>query len=110
MAYSGKQRAHDLNANRPCPSRPLAERLEPLQPTEGKQHKRKRINTPIAENTFTALPTVPKNCEDIQNYELSTYENVPSIQNATLPNIDKDLHNYYYSVTPPLNIITKQPM
>ena len=90
------------------PSRPLPERWEPLQPTEVKQHKRERKNTPSAENTSTALPTVPKNCEDIQNYELSTYENVPSIQNATLPYIDEELQNYTNSLTPPSKISIKQ--
>ena len=69
MAYSGKQKAFDLNANRPLPSRPLPERWEHLQPTEVKQHKRERMNTPSVQNTSTALPTVPKHCEDIQNYE-----------------------------------------
>ena len=79
-----------------------------MQLTEVKQHKRERMNRPFAENTSTALPTVPKNREEIQNYELSTYENVPSIQNATLTNIDEDLHNYTNSLTPPSNISTKQ--
>ena len=108
MAYSGKQKAFDLNANRRLPSRPLPERWEPLQPTEVKQHKRERMNTPFAENTSPALPTVPINCENIQNHELSTYENVPSIQNITLPYIDEDLHNYTNSLTPPSNISSKQ--
>ena len=66
------------------------------------------MNTPFAKNTSIALPTVPTNCEVIQNYELSTYENVPSIQNATLPYIDEDLHNYTNSLTPSSNISTKQ--
>ena len=66
------------------------------------------MNTPSVKNTSTVLPTVPKHCEDIQNYELSTYENVPSIQNATLPYIDEDLHNYTNSLTPPSNISTNQ--
>ena len=108
MAYSGEQKAFDPNANRPLPSRPLPERWEPFQPTEIKLNNRERMNTPFAENTSTALPTVPTNCEDIQNYDLSTYENVISIQNATLPYIDEDLHNYTNSLTPPSNISTKQ--
>ena len=108
MAYSGEQKALDPNANRSLPSRPLPERWEPFQQTEVKQNKRERMNTPSAENTSTALPTVPKTCKDIQNHELSTYENVPSIQNATLPYIDDDLHNYTISLTSPSNISTKQ--
>ena len=60
MAYSGKQKAFDLNAHRPLPSRPLPERWEPLQQTEVKQHKREKMNTPFAKNTSTALPTVKK--------------------------------------------------
>ena len=108
MAYSREQKAFDSNANRPLPSRPLPERWGLLEPTEVKQSKRERMNTPSADNTSTALPTVPKTCEDIQNHELSTYENVPSIQNATLPYIDEYLHNYTISLTPPSNISTKQ--
>ena len=108
MAYSGEQKAFDPNANRPLPSRPLPERWEPFQPTEVKLNNRERMNTPSAENTSTALPTIPNICEDIQNHELSTFENVPSIQNATLPYIDEDLHIYIISLTLPLNISTKQ--
>ena len=108
MAYSGEQKAFDLNANRPLPNRLLPERWELLQPTEIKLNNRERMNTPSAENTSIALPTVPKHCEDNQNYELSTYDNVPSFQNATLPYIDEDLHNYTNSLTPPSNISTKQ--
>ena len=108
MAYSEQQNAFNLTANRPLPSRPLPDSWEPLQPTEVKQHKRERMNTPFAENTSTALPTIQKICEDIQNHELSTYENVPSIQNATLPYIDEDLYNYTISLTLPSNISIKQ--
>ena len=108
MAYSGKQTAFDLNANRLLPSSPLPERWEPVQPTEVRQHIRERMNTPFAENTSTALPTVTKICENIENYQLSTYENVPSIQYASLPYIDEDLHNCTNSLTPPSNISTKQ--
>ena len=108
MAYSGEQKAFNPKANRPLPSRPLPKRLEPFQPTEVKQNKRERMNTPSSENTSIAMPTVPKICEDIQNHELSTYENVPSIQNATLPYIDEDMHNYTISLTLPSNISTKK--
>ena len=108
MAYSKEQKAFDPNANRSLPSRPIPERWEPFQPTEVKQNNRERMNTPSAENTSTALPTVSKTCEDIKNHELLTYKNVPSIQNATLPYIDEDLHNYTISLTPPSNISTKQ--
>ena len=88
MAYSREQKAFYPNANRPMPSRPLVERWDPFQPTKVKINNRERMNTPYAENTSTALPTLLKICEDIQNHKLSTYENVPSIQNATLPYID----------------------
>ena len=108
MAYSKEQKAFDSNANRPLPSRPLPERWEPFQPTKIKQNKRERMNTPSAENTSTALSSVPKTSEDIQNHEPLSYKNVPSIQNATLPYIDEDLHNYTISLTPPSNISTKQ--
>ena len=108
MAYKGEQKAFDPNTNRPLPSRPLPERWEPFQPTEVKLNNRERMNTPSAENTSTALPTIPKTSEDIQNHELLTYENVPSIQNATLPYIDEDLHNYTISLTLPSNISIKQ--
>ena len=107
MAYS-KEQAFDQNANRPLPSRPLPERWEPFQPTKVKQNKRERMNTPSTENTSTALPSVPKTCEDIQNHEPLTYKNVPSSKNATLSYIDEDLHNYTISLTPPSNISTKQ--
>ena len=80
MAHSGKQKAFDPNANRPLPSRPLPLRWEHFQPTEMKLNNRKRIITPSAENTSTALPTIPNICEDIQNHELSTYENVLSVE------------------------------
>ena len=66
------------------------------------------MNTPYANNTTTALPTITKICEDIQNHKLSTYKNVPSIQNATLPYINKHLHIYTISLTLPLNISTNQ--
>ena len=108
MAYSGEQKAFDPNAKRPLPSRPLPERWEPFQPTEVKLNNRERMNTPSAENTSTALPTILKTCKDMQNHELSTYENVPSIQNVTLPYIDQDLNNYTISLTLPSNISTKQ--
>ena len=108
MAYIGEQKAFDPNANRPLPSSHVFKRWEPFQPTEVKLNNRERMNTPSAKNTSTALPTIPKICEDIQNHKLSTYENVPSIQNATLPYIDEDLHNYTISLTLPSNISTKQ--
>ena len=66
------------------------------------------MNTPFAANTSISLPTVPKNCKVIQNYKLSTYKKVPSIQNATLRYIDEDLHNCTNSLIPPSNISTKQ--
>ena len=62
------QKAFDLNAKPPLPNRPLPERLEPFQPTEIKLNNRERINTLSAENTSTALPTIPNICEDIQNH------------------------------------------
>ena len=65
MAYSGEQKAFDPNANRPLPSRPLPERWEPSQTTGVKLNNRERMNTPSAENTFTALLTISKICEDI---------------------------------------------
>ena len=107
MAYSGEQKAFDPNANRPLQSRQLPERWEPFQPTEVKLNNRERMNTASAENTSTALPTILKTCGNIQNHELSTHKNVPSIQNATLLYIDEDLHNYTISLSPPSNISTK---
>ena len=66
------------------------------------------MNTPLLKIHLPRCRKFQKNCEVIQNYELSTYENVPSIQNNNLPYIDEDLHNYTNLITPPSNTSTKQ--
>ena len=52
------------NANRPLPSRPPPESWKPFDRTISKINKREKVNSPKIENTYTALPTVPKTSEE----------------------------------------------
>ena len=97
------------NANHPLPSRPPPKPWEPFQPTETNQNKRKRINVPSLEKTFSAIPTVPNHSDNSEHTRLTTYENLPSRSDPTSPFINALSINYTVSLSPPSIISTYQP-
>ena len=108
MAYSGKLKPLEHNANRLLPIRPPPEPWEPFQPTETKRSKRERVNALSIENTSTALPTFPKTSENSADFRLTTYENLPPIMDPTSPFIKAFPFNNTVSLSPPI-IGTNQP-
>ena len=108
MAYSGKLKPLEPNANRLLPIRPPLEPWEPFQPTEAKRNERERVNAPSIENTSTALPTLSKTSENSEDLRLTTYENLPPIMDLTSPFINALPFNNNVSLSPPI-ISTNQP-
>ena len=108
MAYSGKLKPLEPNANRLLPIRPPPEPWEPFQPTEAKQNNRERVNAPSIENTSTVLPTLPKTSENSADLRLTTYENLPPIMDPTSPFINAFPFNNTVSLFPPI-ISINQP-
>ena len=108
MAYGGKLKPLEPNANRLLPSRPPPEPWEPFQPTEAERNRRERVNAPSIENTSTALPTLPKMSKNSADLRLTTYENLPPIMDFTSPIINAYPFNNTVSLSP-LIISTNQP-
>ena len=108
MAYSGKLKPLEPNANRLLLIRLPPEPWELIQPTEAKQNKRERVNAPSIENTSTALPTLPKTSENSADLRLTTYESLLPIMDPTSPFINAFPFNNTGSLSPPINS-TNQP-
>ena len=88
MAYNGDLNLFEPHANGQLASRPPPEPWEYVQLTIPKQYKCEKINSPSIKKTYSAILTLPIISEYSADFRPSTYENLWSIMDSTLPFIN----------------------